>query len=113
MSTADVRPLRRRIAERYAGRRGRNAILAVGLMLVMMTGGLLLLRGYQARPLLFNDDGVTVKQRALHCPAAWKAVGAKFNKADPRTPDDFRTCVETGRMKAFTAFLISSFIGVA
>lgn len=114
MSTVKSRrPLRWRIADRYSGRRGRNAILLAGLAAVLLLSGLLLLRGFQARELLYNDDGRTVKQRALHCPPAWKSMSANFNKADVRTDLDFRTCVEMGRMKVFTAFLLSSFIGIA
>lgn len=112
MSPAESRPLRWRIADRFTGRQGRNAILGIGLMLILVTGGLMLLRGFQARPALYNDDGVTVKQRALHCAPAWKSLTATFDKTDPRTPDEVRTCVERGRTKVFTAFLISAFMGV-
>ncbi|HEX9696130.1 MAG TPA: hypothetical protein VGB64_07440 [Actinomycetota bacterium] len=113
MTSPESRPLRWRIADRFSGRRGRNAILATGLLLVLLTGGLMLLRGFEARPLIYNDDGTTVRQRALRCAPAWTSITAAFDRTDPRTPDDVRTCVEHGRLKVFTAFAISSFLGIA
>ena len=113
MTTIQRRPLRWRITDRFPGRRARRAILAGGGLAVLLIVWLLLLRSYEGRPLILNDDGRSVRQTKVVCPPARTALTADFNAADTSTPPAVRLCVETGRAKAFTALLFGGFVAAA
>lgn len=113
MEATGRRPLRWQIADRFSGRRGRRAILALGGLAVLLFVWLMMLRSYEGRPLLYNPDGVTVMQTQVVCPPARKALTASFKRTDPTVPVAERLCIETGRAKGFTTLLFGGFVAAA
>lgn len=97
----------------FAQRHAKALIVASGVGLGVLGITFMMLRGYTGRPLLLNDDGVTVKQTKIVCPPARTALTQSFNKADPSTPSQIRVCVETGRARAFVTGLMLLFVGLA
>lgn len=111
VQTEQDQKLRWRIADRLDGREGPRAIWTAGGLVIILVLLVMLFRPYVGRPLRIGASG-EVEQTQIECPAARTALTRAFNKADPSIPDRIRTCVETGRAKAFTAGLIVLLIGL-